>query len=287
LLQLARGIQSDQKITPLIASAGTPRGFPPFVEFSKLPHKVDLTALFEGWQTGARPSLEWHDCPVAIRLRGITAPVIALNLYYHSGPGSDRESVTSLLIIKRVCAKELVRLVEDVDRRDKQPRLHVLGGRARRIVSCTWDDLVLDQRVLSLLIDDFESFFDRETWFRGNRLPFRRAVCCRVRPGNGKSTAIQTMMSSRGLTARTLRLFDSDTNDSSLDALFNQALKERPSMIVLEDLDRAFPKTGETKSRVSLQQLLNCLDGVGTGEGIIVVATANEPTILTPRFCED
>ena len=51
-------------------------------------------------------------------------------------------------------------------------------------------------------------------------------------------------------------------------------------MIILEDLDRAFPKTGETKSRVSLQQLLNCLDGVGTGEGLIVVATANEPTIL-------
>jgi hypothetical protein len=51
-------------------------------------------------------------------------------------------------------------------------------------------------------------------------------------------------------------------------------------MIVLEDLDRAFPKTGETKSRVSLQQFLNCLDGVGTGEGIIVVATANESSIL-------
>ena len=51
-------------------------------------------------------------------------------------------------------------------------------------------------------------------------------------------------------------------------------------MVVLEDLDRALPKIGETKSRVSLQQLLNCLDGVGTGEGIIVVATANEPTIL-------
>jgi len=44
-------------------------------------------------------------------------------------------------------------------------------------------------------------------------------------------------------------------------------------MVLLEDLDRAFPKTGVTKSRVSLQQLLNNLDGVGTGEGVIVVAT--------------
>jgi SpoVK/Ycf46/Vps4 family AAA+-type ATPase len=208
------------------------------------------------------------------------APVIALNVYYHDCPDSRRESVANLLVTRRECAKDVVRLVEDIDRRDRLPRLHVLGGRARRIVSCAWDELVLDQRVLSLLRDDFESFFERENWFRENRLPFRPGYLLHGPPGNGKSTAIRAMMTSRGLTAHTLRLFDSNTDDSSLDALFNQALRERPSMIVLEDLDRAFPKTGETKSRVSLQQLLNCLDGVGAGEGIIVVATANEPTIL-------
>jgi ATP-dependent 26S proteasome regulatory subunit len=53
---------------------------------------------------------------------------------------------------------------------------------------------------------------------------------------------------------------------------------------VLEDLDRAFPKTGETRSTISIQDLLNCLDGVATGEGIIVVATANEPAILDPAI---
>ena len=151
-------------------------------------------------------------------------------------------------------------------------------------MSCAWNELVLDHRVLSLLKDDFESFFERQTWFRENRLPFRRGYLLHGPPGNGKSTAIRAMMTSRGLTAHTLRLFDSNTDDSSLDALFNDALRERPAMILLEDLDRAFPKTGETKSKVSLQQLLNCLDGVGTGEGIIVVATANEPTILDPAI---
>jgi hypothetical protein len=269
-----------RRLRPLVASADTPNGFPPFVQLSKLPHRFDLAALFEGWQTGGRLNPEWQDCPVAMRLRRIAAPVIALNIYCHDGPGSDRESVANLLVTRRECAEEVVRLVEEIDRRDSQPRLHVLGGRARRIVSCAWDELVLDQRVLSLLRDNFESFFERQNWFRENRLPFRRGYLLHGPPGNGKSTAIRAMMTSRGLTAHTLRLFDSGTDDSSLDALFNQALKERPSMIVLEDLDRAFPKTGETKSRVSLQQLLNCLDGVGSGEGIIVVATANEPTIL-------
>jgi ATP-dependent 26S proteasome regulatory subunit len=53
---------------------------------------------------------------------------------------------------------------------------------------------------------------------------------------------------------------------------------------VLEDLDRAFPKTGESRSKISIQDLLNCLDGLASGEGIIVVATANEPAILDPAI---
>ena len=52
--------------------------------------------------------------------------------------------------------------------------------------------------------------------------------------------------------------------------------------MILEDLDRAFPTEGKrTRERdISFQTLLNCLDGVGTQEGVIVVATANDPTCL-------
>jgi hypothetical protein len=114
----------------------------------------------------------------------------------------------------------VVRLVEEIDRRDRQPRLHVLGGRARRIVSFTWEELVLDQRVLSLLRHDFESFFERRNWFRENRLLLRRSYLLHGPPWQWESTAIGAMMTSRGLTAHTFRLFDSSTDDSSLDALF-------------------------------------------------------------------
>jgi SpoVK/Ycf46/Vps4 family AAA+-type ATPase len=75
-------------------------------------------------------------------------------------------------------------------------------------------------------------------------------------------------------------LFDPQTDDGDLEHLFEKALKNRPAMVLFEDIDRAFPRTGESKARVSLQALLNCLDGVRTREGIIVVATSNEPTTL-------
>jgi ATP-dependent 26S proteasome regulatory subunit len=35
---------------------------------------------------------------------------------------------------------------------------------------------------------------------------------------------------------------------------------------------------------VSFQTLLNCLDGVGSQDGVIVVATANDPTCLDPAI---
>src|ERR1700732_890193 len=64
--------------------------------------------------------------------------------------------------------------------------------------------------------------------------------------------------------------------------LFQRAAENTPALVILEDLDRAFPTEGKrTRERtVSFQTLLNCLDGVGSQDGVIVVATANDPTCL-------
>ncbi len=272
-------------LRPFVLSATTPPEFPPFCEISKAP-QVNIFEVLGGQSTKRRSTLSWADCPIALHLRRGESEftAIALNLSYHSGPGSDNESTTQLIVARRESASEVMSLLEDLDRRDNKPRLHVVGSSNRHIIDCKWDDLVLDYKVRTMLKDDFESFFERQAWFRANKLPFRRGYLLHGPPGNGKSTAVRAMMSSRGLTAYTTRFFDSQIDDSDLDHLFELAVKNRPSMVLLEDLDRAFPRTGETKSRISLQQLLNNLDGVGTGEGVIVVATANEPTILDPAI---
>jgi hypothetical protein len=100
------------------------------VELSKT-SKVDLLSLLEGSDRPAEVEIEWQDCPFAMRLDSISAPVIALKA-------------------------ELVALLQHLDRRDTQPRLHVLGATAREeIERCEWNQLVLDQRAVSLLRDDF------------------------------------------------------------------------------------------------------------------------------------
>jgi SpoVK/Ycf46/Vps4 family AAA+-type ATPase len=217
-------------------------------------------------------------------LHTISAPVVMLNVYYHSGPASEVESRASIVIARRDCRDQIIRLIEDLDCRDGRARLHTQNGSIRAIAHCSWDDLVLDPTAASLLRDDFEAFWERESWFREKRIPYRRGYLLHGPPGNGKTTAVRAMMCSKGLSAFTMRLFDERTSDGDLDDLFDAAQKERPAMVLLEDLDRAFPRTGESPTNVSLQYLLNCLDGVATGEGIVVVATANQPFLLDPAI---
>ena len=48
----------------------------------------------------------------------------------------------------------------------------------------------------------------------------------------------------------------------------------------------AFPnyQTTQVRSNISLAQLLNCLDGLATEDGLVVVATANDPVALDPAI---
>lgn len=275
-----------KRLSPLVVSATVPPEFAVVCVMDKEPLTGSLFEVLKGHSKVQRSTLTWGDCPIALRIRRREREfaTVVLNASYHSGPDSHCESTARLLVVRRENASDAVRLLEELDQPDNKPYLHILGGANRPIVGCKWDDLVLDWRGRSMLKDDFESFFERQNWFRDNKLPFRRGYLLHGPPGNGKSTAIRAMMTSRGLTAYAMRLFDAHQDDSDLERLFEVAVKNCPSMVLLEDLDRAFPRTGETKSCISLQQLLNCLDGVGTGEGIVVVATANEPTILDPAI---
>jgi len=235
-------------------------------------------------QESAAYSLTWVDGPISMQVRDVTAPVIALSVRYHEGPYSSAESVQDLVVIPRSAVESFVSLLKALMVTDAKPRLKVGQDGGKVVSRCNWDQLVLDPTVVALLRDDFESFFEREAWFRKMRLPFRRGYLLHGPPGNGKSTAVRAMMTSRGLTAHTIRFFDEHVDDASLDALFSRAAKEAPAIVLLEDIDRSFPRTGQSKTKISLQQLLNCLDGVASGEGIITIATANEPTALDPAI---
>jgi hypothetical protein len=280
-----------RRLRTFVDNAESPRHFPALLEIATKDGPGDYMDILDGQSDifiDAKPALQpgiyWGDAPLALHLRVGGVVLIAINIPYFEGPVASHESSAHIVVTKHDRASEVLRVIAQIARQDQQPRIRIQDGPTRPISRCEWEDLILEQSVLTLLRDDFESFYERQDWYRRNRQPHRRGYLFHGEPGNGKTSAIRAMLTSKGLTAYTLRFFDPQTDDNDLERLFDCAVRNRPSLILLEDIDRVFPKTGNSKSNISLQQLLNCLDGVGTGDGIVVVATANEPSLLDPAI---
>lgn len=251
--------------------------FPPGVLPAAALRLVSLPQNSAEWLT------EWLDCPVALHFSGFSGPVIAVNLPLVDG-ASHVSQWREVSIVKREDIPALLKLMEE--HFHGRSAMKIMGENSVEIQRLSWDDLVLDESVVRLVKDDFHLFLDREAWYRRHRLPFRRGYLLHGPPGNGKSSVIRAMLSMPGISGFTLNPFRPFTDDDLLAAMFSDAAQSTPALIVLEDLDRWYPadKEGEPKSLISVQQLLNQLDGVGNQNGIIVVATANNPSLLDPAI---
>jgi SpoVK/Ycf46/Vps4 family AAA+-type ATPase len=185
-----------------------------------------------------------------------------------------REDAAKVLLLEQQVISQTERYLE---------RAH---GHTRLQGRYDWDSVVLDAVTSRMVRTDFELFFQREEWFRQHNLPYRRGYLFWGSPGNGKSATLRVMASHPHIRAYALDLSDMEEKSADVLHLFEKAAANTPALVLLEDIDRAFPTEGKrTRERaVSFQTLLNCLDGVGTQDGIIVVATANDPTCLDPAI---
>jgi hypothetical protein len=282
--QILRGVPLNKlhngptaKLQAAVTSIEYPKGMPPLI-------RADLhsKASAGSGDRQNRWNISWGDTPVAVRFKQLQGAIIALEMPHHEHDATCWSEIV-------ICRQDEIALAMEMIRESnvsEDGALYSTGRSFKRVKSSSWDDLVLDEPVLQLVKSDYESFFAREDWFRSLKLPFRRGYLLHGPPGNGKTSVIRAMLSRRGMRGLTLNFFSPNTDDDDLQKMFERAADCAPSMVVLEDIDRAFPRdqASGTKSKVSLQQLLNCLDGIGTQDGVVVVATANEPTALDPAI---
>jgi hypothetical protein len=229
--------------------------------------------------------VDWKDCPIALKLRGLSHQVVSLKVPVVFPPG-DTPVITPgcaehWFIAHREDATKLLQLQQRVEH-SVERYLESGHGYTRLRGGYDWEAVVLDATTRRLVRTDFELFFQREDWFHQNNLAYRRGYLLWGPPGNGKSATIRVMAAHPHIKAYSMDLSDSEEKSYSVFRLFEKAAMNAPALVILEDLDRAFPKEGKrTQERmISFQTLLNCLDGVGSQDGIIVVATANDPTCL-------
>ncbi len=190
-------------------------------------------------------NLEWQEIPVALRLRALPGRVVSVNLPMVCPPSElpILESSRHWLIVHRQDAAALLLMMQRVQ--DKAQRsLGTVSGAIRLEGRYDWDTLVLDPTVSRMVRNDFELFFQREEWFRKHNLPYHRGYLFYGNPGNGKTAVIRVMAAHPYIRPYALGLSDSDNQSSQLVALFEQASRNTPALVILEDLDRAFPTEG-------------------------------------------
>jgi hypothetical protein len=146
-------------------------------------------------------------------------------------------------------------------------RMKVIGGRPQRLeTNCNlWNELVLEPEIQRLVQRDFESFFARKEWFQRHRLPFKRGYLFYGPPGNGKTSVIRAMASRPHLALFSVNFNNDEVDDSALSAMLEEARNIAPALVVLEDLDRLFPRDESKRCdgvKVSISGLLNGLDGI-------------------------
>lgn len=146
----------------------------------------------------------------------------------------------------------------------------------------TWNDLVLPDRIVKSVRDDLEFWIKSEDLYKKNKLIYKRAYLMCGPPGNGKTATARVILSMYDFTGYMFNFTNRNLDDSNLVNMFEEAKQHAPALILLEDLDKSFDKTHFCN--VSLEGLLNCLDGISTNEGIVVIATANQPAILDPAI---
>lgn len=151
------------------------------------------------------------------------------------------------------------------------------------------DTLYLKQGETNDLVNSIAEFFseDERSEYLSFGIPYKKVYFLYGVPGSGKTSTINTIASHFDCDIHTIPL-STDMDDSKLVEAFSSVSSEdsdrqNRKIILIEDIDCIFEdrKEGDSiKNKVTLQGLLNCMDGFTCIEGGLIFITANKPESL-------
>lgn len=161
--------------------------------------------------------------------------------------------------------------------KDKK-EIYVVNGENIPVAAHSWDDLVLPTHMTRDIRLNVEGFFTGRERYAYLGIPHRRGFLFVGPPGCGKTLTLKTLASNTPAKFISV-LGTAEVDDGMLRYAMDLAEKYTPAVVLLEDLDRIV----QAKS-ISLSHFLNLLDGLKVLNGVLVIATCNEPDKLDPAL---
>lgn len=157
-------------------------------------------------------------------------------------------------------------------------RLDVYNGPPIKIQPAKLDDIMVEPQVKAQFVDDVIAFLSRKSWYETRNIPWNRKYLLNGPPGTGKTSLIRWLISSLGMPAFGFDFSDKRASGGDFVSALNLAASMAPSFFVLDDMDRVMDT--DNASGVNQHVIQTALSGVGSLDGVIVVATSNDPKNL-------
>lgn len=206
--------------------------------------------------------------------------------------GGDRKTPETIELTILGPKQQLIRdLIEDI----KSAALNAQAQKARAFTSGKgwWMPLrSYAPRLLStvdmpqvdkdLVISEIDTFLKSRKKYVSKGIPYHLNFLLAGLPGTGKTSLSTALSAHFGMNLYMLGLSSKEMDDNALIDLM--AIVPPRSILLLEDIDAVAPerkpkKNGEHKG-VTLSGLLNCLDGIVTPDGVVIIMTTNHPETM-------
>lgn len=145
------------------------------------------------------------------------------------------------------------------------------------------ETLYLKEGEKETLLSMVEEFYDPKTreLYLSFGMPYKHIIMLYGVPGSGKTSTISAIASYFDCDIYTIPITKELTDYGLIEAFsYVNDKEDRKRIIVLEDIDCIFDtsrKEGDEHNMITLQSLLNCLDGHTCVEGTLLFMTANNP----------
>lgn len=144
------------------------------------------------------------------------------------------------------------------------------------------DYMALDKDT-SQMVEEVQHWKTSESWYKDRGIPWRRGWLLYGEPGTGKTSITRAIAEDFNLPIYVFHL--ATLFDNELQEAWSKMQGSVPCIALIEDIDTVFHGRANTANgHLTFDCLLNCLDGIGRSDGILLVITTNKLEHLDPAL---